>query len=118
MYTCQMVSFSDWLVNELRVRNISQAELARKSGVSQPVISRVISNERNPSPDTLQKFAKGLRININEVYLAAGILPSGQDIKDALSDRFAEVLADLSEDDIDELYNIAILKLERKQRNK
>lgn len=113
-----MESFSEWLENELQIRNITPAELARKSGLSQSVVSRVINNERKPSPETLQKFARGLRISVQEIYNAAGMLPPVQDVKNALADRFAEVLAELPDEDVDEIYNLILFKIKRRKQGK
>jgi transcriptional regulator with XRE-family HTH domain len=72
---CQMESFSIWLENELRLRGMSPADLARASGKAPAVISRILNNERKPSNETLKAIARGLGLPIETVFRAAGLLP-------------------------------------------
>lgn len=113
-----MESFSVWLLKELKYRDITQSRLAQIAGLGSGTISNIMTGNRKVGSETLGKIAKALNIPIEEVFRAAGMLPPVQNLKDNLADRFSEILAELPEEDIDELYNIAILKLERKQRNK
>jgi len=39
---------------------ISQRELAEKSGIRQPTISRLLRNKHSPTLDTVQQIAKAL----------------------------------------------------------
>lgn len=70
-----MESFSDWLVNEMKKRDLSPADLARLSGKAQAVISRVLNNERDPAPETLTALARALRLPPEIVFRRAGLLP-------------------------------------------
>lgn len=71
----QMVKFSEWLANQLRLKDMTIAELARASNKAPAVISRILSNERNPEPETLIAIARGLNLSAETVFRAAGLLP-------------------------------------------
>lgn len=118
---CQNISmerFSDWLLKELQQRNITQAHLATIAGLGSGTISNIMSGNRKVGTGTLEKIAKALNIPVDEVFQAAGLLPGIKRAREVLTDRFAEVLSELPDDDIDDLYNLALSKLERHQKNK
>ena len=50
-------------------------ELAAKSGVSPSHLGRMERGERSPSAGVLQKIAKPLKFNVNELFVLAGYLP-------------------------------------------
>lgn len=54
-------AFNDWLRAQLRVKKMSQRQLAQQSGVDHSTISRLIRGDRMPSLGTATKLAKGLR---------------------------------------------------------
>ena len=68
-------NFPEWLLAELEKRSMTQAELARKSGVTPPQISRILSGTRGTEGKTLSAFAHALKLPPEEVYRAAGLLP-------------------------------------------
>lgn len=70
------VTFSDWLVGEMQAREMTQADLARKSGVSTGGISDLLTGRREPGVTIASKIAKGLDIPEEQVFRAAGILPN------------------------------------------
>lgn len=74
---CSMTSidFPDWLQAQLDDRGMTAYKLSKLSGKDQGVISRILSRERNPEPDTLIAIAKGLKLPVEVVLRAAGILP-------------------------------------------
>lgn len=55
--------FHEWLQGELKARNMSQRQLAQKSGVDHSSISRVIRGERMPSLRTAMRLARGVDHN-------------------------------------------------------
>ncbi len=75
MYNCLMTQnkFSDWLMDQLRSSNITQSELAKRSGLSTAHITRLLNGERKPGNDALTAVAKGLRLPPSEVFQAAGV---------------------------------------------
>ena len=52
------LQFIEWLVNEMARRDLSQAELARLSGLSQAMISHLISGKRQPGDATLRTLVR------------------------------------------------------------
>ncbi len=54
-------AFNEWLQAQLRVKKMSQRQLAQQSGVDHSTISRLIRGDRMPSLGTATKLARGLR---------------------------------------------------------
>ena len=73
------MDFADWLQKELHKRNWSHNELARRSGVAQAQVSRVIAGKQGASPDLCIAIAKALELPRSEVFLARGWLVSYPD---------------------------------------
>ncbi len=53
--------FNEWLRTQLKVKRMSQRQLAQQSGVDHSTISRLIVGARTPSLETAIKLARGLR---------------------------------------------------------
>jgi transcriptional regulator with XRE-family HTH domain len=72
-----MDTFSDWLIAQMKVRDWSQSDLARASGLTRQAIGRYLA-EKTKTPDefALQKIAHAFELPPETVYRAAGILPS------------------------------------------
>lgn len=76
-------NFSDWLRNQLKNQGISNAELARRVGVSPTHIGNLVRNhspnkksgEAGASVELIDKIAKALGAPIAEARLAAGFAP-------------------------------------------
>lgn len=68
-------SFATWLIEELKKKDWSQSDLARRAGVSQVTVSRVLSETRQPGPEFCQGVAQALRIPPEQVFRRAGLLP-------------------------------------------
>ncbi len=56
--------------------NISQTQLAKKLGVSQPAMARLESGEHNPTFETIQKLSQALQLEI-----AIDFAPKGKNRK-------------------------------------
>jgi transcriptional regulator with XRE-family HTH domain len=67
-------TFSDWLEEEMNTRSWSRAELARRSGISAPQITRLLNREQNPGRESIEAIANALHLPIETVYRAAGII--------------------------------------------
>lgn len=80
-----MENFGDWLLEQLRRRNISQSELARISGVSKGTVSNLINGTKGAGQDSITAIARALRLPPEEVFRRAGILPPvpNKDLQDA-----------------------------------
>lgn len=114
-YIPRVKSFVDWLVDELKARNVSQAELAKRSGMSQASISLVISGKRNPGIDFCNAVAKALNIPTEEVLSSAGLLPK-KSIRTALIDRMVELFSNFSVEEQEAYLEEMDFRLERKRR--
>ncbi len=66
--------FSGWLEERLTRRNMTQADLARESGLTTAGISRIISGSRGPGPDACRAIAKALGLSEELVFRRAGLL--------------------------------------------
>ncbi len=60
------LAFNEWLRTQLKVKNMSQRQLAQQSGVDHSTISRLVRGDRTPSLDTATKLARGLRELLDE----------------------------------------------------
>jgi transcriptional regulator with XRE-family HTH domain len=70
------MKFSDWLRNELEIRQWKQADLARRSNLDTAVISNLINERRGPGEDTCSAIAHALGLPPETVFRAAGLLPA------------------------------------------
>jgi transcriptional regulator with XRE-family HTH domain len=70
-----LIDFSQWLKNEMKIRGWRQADLARATGIDSSVFSRILNLEREPSPDTCRAIAKALVLPPEVVFRKAGFLP-------------------------------------------
>jgi hypothetical protein len=104
--------FSVWLQAQLDARGWIQADLVKK-GLNSGLISRVMSGERLPGPDTCQAIAKALGMRDYDVAFAAGIV---RDVPGDTSPSAGEMLGlfnDLDDANQEEMLQIARLKVER-----
>lgn len=69
------LEFTDWLHNELRRRGWEQADLVRRSGMSQSQISRIMNGMRRPGPEAMTNIARALHVPADEAFRRAGLLP-------------------------------------------
>ena len=73
------IIFVEWLQNEMRVKNISQAELARLSGISPPQISKILNMQSAPSENSLSAIAHAVGYPPETVFRLAGLLPTSEE---------------------------------------
>jgi transcriptional regulator with XRE-family HTH domain len=59
-------TFNEWLRLQLRMKKMSQRQLAVQSGVDHSTISRLLRGDRTPSLHTATKLARGLRETFDE----------------------------------------------------
>lgn len=69
------LDFPEWLNDELQQRGWTQADLARKSGLTTAGISRILSGQRDPGPEALIAIAEALKLPPEHVFRKAGLLP-------------------------------------------
>lgn len=69
-----MDTFIEWLQTELNQRNWTQADLARRSKVTQTHISRIMNGMRHPGPQAVTNIARALHVPQEEAFQRAGLL--------------------------------------------
>jgi transcriptional regulator with XRE-family HTH domain len=109
--------FMEYVDKELNTRGWSRNELAKRAGLSNSYFTMISKGDRSIGADACMKIAKALHITPETVYSWAGLLPSQAPAVTEL-DRFAGVIDQLSSDDIDDLYQMALAKIERKKKVK
>ena len=107
-------SFPQFIRDQLKKQGITQAELWRRSGISEAHISRVIAGD-GAGIEFCVKIAKGFKISPITVLYEAGWLSFGVDGDDILLEDWKHVLSQLPPSERDELMQIARLKLERQE---
>lgn len=102
--------FPQFLRDEMKKLDMTQAELSRRSGISEAQISRVISGSP-PGEEFCRKVAKALKIAPETVFIAAGILP--QKSEELKLEDWRYILSQLPEQDREELLEMAKLRLKQ-----
>lgn len=110
----RMIEFSEWLRNKMG--DMRATELAAKAGIDDGIISRALKGTRIPSPQSLEKIARVLRIPLDVIYNAAGVPVSQLKVKNPKQTELAHIAGELPESDIDDLIELARLRLRRKER--
>lgn len=67
---------TDWINTRLKEMGWSQSELSKRSDVSRPLISQVLSGDKPPSADFCIKIAPALGETPEKLLRLAGILPA------------------------------------------
>jgi len=107
----ETVDFGAWLLDQLESRHWSQADMARRTGLSRTVISFFISGKRNPEAASLTAIADALDLPREHVLKVAGVLQEANEV--VMSDDAAEMLqlfVTLSSKDRRELVELARIK--------
>lgn len=107
-------SFGDWLRNKIKESGKTQKEFADMIGIEQPHLSRILSGTRGASNETLNRIATALCIPEKLIFEKAGALHPTSDYNARLTEA-TYILSMLEEEDIDEIIQIARMKLERKK---
>lgn len=69
------VAFGSWLAQQLKRHDWTQADLARKSGLSQGRISDWVNGKRLPNPESCDRLADALGADVYYVLRLAGHVP-------------------------------------------
>lgn len=85
--------------------NYTQAEIARKIGVTQSYISEIEKGDKTPSLDIVQAYAKQFKIPASSIMFLAenlGDAEGGRSFKTALSKKVVSILEFIAEGTGDE----------------
>lgn len=74
-YVNNMIEITEFIQSELTKRGWSQADFARRSGLTTGGVSMLLNQTRKPSTDTLAIIAQVFNLPLEEVYRIAGLLP-------------------------------------------
>jgi len=92
-------------------REMSQSELARKSGITQSTISSLITGRRKLGLEACHAIANAFKLPPETVMRKAGLLPPATK-KDELIEKILHELDKLPEDKQDEIYQYIQLQRE------
>ena len=71
-----MEKFSEYLARLMRQKNLSPKELSRLSGLTDSYIGRLCKGQGdNLTVDTMKKLAKGLEVDVHEMFAKASGVP-------------------------------------------
>jgi len=102
--------FNVWLLSQLQERNWSQADLARASNLTTAAISRYMT-DRIPDKVALRKLSRALKLPPETLFEKAGLLPK-KPPKDELTEKIVYALAQLPEQEREEIYQYIQLRQE------
>jgi transcriptional regulator with XRE-family HTH domain len=108
------LSFSEWLLAELKTRGWSQSDLAKKANVPRQSIGNLLSKVRRPGPDLLQAIARGLDLPVDLLYQKAGLLPPSSSELHDLEKEWLHIFGQAGSDaEREELLELARFELQR-----
>jgi transcriptional regulator with XRE-family HTH domain len=102
-------SFADWVRDQIKERNWTQAELARRSGISPAHITKALNGERGFGEKSILAIAQALKLPATTAFRAAGILPEEPEYIPLL-DEWNAIFYELTPDDQQEILEIARMK--------
>lgn len=105
------VLFSEWLNEQMRQRNWSQADLALAAGIGPSAVSKLLTSEsKRPDPVSILGIAKAFDIAPEKVYRAAKLLPTYPEIPEL--EDLVMFLSQLSTHERQEIVMIAQAKVQ------
>ena len=97
-----MVTFSEWLLQEMRNRNLNQKQLADDAGVSQSQVSRYLKGYvKKPDASILLRLTKAWNIPEEEALKAGGYDKNFKPIKQSTI-KYRDINEQLQEEPTDE----------------
>lgn len=104
------IMFTDWLLDQLRSREWTQADLARVTGLTRAAISKYI-NGRIPNDEALEKIAHAFKIPKATIYSIAGLLPSISEEKELIN-QILHLTSQLPEQDQQDILEYARMRVQ------
>ena len=106
--------FVSFIKEELIKRSWSNAELAKRSGISQAHISRVLNGNYLPGIDLLKSFSHALNIPEEQLFRMAGILPERKELE-PVNERMLHLFSQLEHYDKQMILDYLVFLLNRKK---
>jgi len=116
-----MGALEEWLLEQIEERGWTQAELARRAGLAQSTLNRIINETRQLGPDAALAIARALGERPETVYRLAGLLPPAPVADDELKlmvQEIAEILAGLPDGPIRNEAMAGLLAIARDARER
>jgi transcriptional regulator with XRE-family HTH domain len=116
-----MGALEEWLLEQIEERGWTQAELARRAGLAQSTLNRIINETRQLGPDAALAIARALGERPETVYRLAGLLPPTPAADDELKlmvQEIAEILAGLPDGPIRNEAMAGLLAIARDARER
>ena len=111
------MTFNQWLLEQLKSKDWTQADLAKKANLSRGTIANLLSKNRKPGPDVCRAIANAFNEPPETVFRIAGLLPV-----DTKSNPFVKHLMHLAsklpDDEIEDLTYAAEAKLKKIEEKK
>ena len=98
IYEMGILEFTSWLRQEMQERGMSQADLARKSGLTTAAISNLVNGNRNLGEEAGRAIARAFDIPAETIFRMAGLLPPQTDEADPLVSEGMVLLSQLPDD--------------------
>ena len=109
------VSFSEWLNEQVRLGQWTQAGLARAAGLSASTVHKMLNSKiKQPSTESCRRIAKALEMSTNTVLRAAKISLAEPEFPEL--DDLKMVVAQLSDQERQEILAFAKVMLEFKKK--
>jgi transcriptional regulator with XRE-family HTH domain len=67
--------FPGWLKQQIKLREMTQAQFAERGGITPSQVSHVLNRLRNPGEDFFKATALALRMPVVDIYKIAGVIP-------------------------------------------
>ncbi len=119
---CQMVvtDFTQWLQEQLDIKNWRVTDLANHARLSTATVSRILNGQRKGDPETLMAIANALNISETLVYRKAGILSEENNNK-KINETIEQIVHEtegMNEQDQQEVLAFIRMKNNLRQRQK
>lgn len=88
-----------------KLRDMTQAELAKKVGLSNNFIALIESGRRAPSFETLERLIEVLNVNVNQIFNFEEL--NEYDTTEGIRERLSSYISDMTPQDISILIDLA-----------
>ena len=111
----EKIVFSEWLQEQMDLRNWTQADLAKATGLTRTAISSYLNQRRTkPDPEALLVISKVFHIDPINLFKIIGFLPNDHGSKQDFDlSNWKELLSKLSKRDQELLRELAIKMIEK-----
>ena len=97
---------------------MSQADLARASGITRGGVSNLLNQVRKPDPDTCNAIAKAFNLPVETVFRAAGLLPPPPSNEPPTLAEWIEIFMQADEHTREDLLNYAQYRADQERKAK